>query len=173
MLQGTTLTIKSFDVTDYGRRLPLQVFTKTLPPGWQAGLADCPFRTFVTRLSIWWRLTDVAEMDAGLLVASRLNGKAFKVALSSRANRPTGGILTHYKGEKTLNLEPQVEVTAPHTGAIIDSEDASGLGHLVKAPVADFGVHEKDCATAILAKFFELKYGNKTLLRYPIISDGL
>ena len=59
----------------------LQEFSKFVPPGWKPGLDDYPFRKFLERLHLWWRITPLSEEEAGPMIASRLIDKPFDIAI--------------------------------------------------------------------------------------------
>ena len=66
------------------QRMSLDEFTKQVPPGWRPGLQRYSFRRYIQKLTLWWRFADVQEHSAGLLIAARLQGLAFEIAVALR-----------------------------------------------------------------------------------------
>ena len=67
--------------------LPMDVFTKSVPPGWRAGLTKYPLRRYTQLLKLWWRQTDISESSCGPAMAGRLRGAAFQLAAFLKAKR--------------------------------------------------------------------------------------
>ena len=70
--------------------MPLDQYNKGTPPGWRPGLAHHPFRRFLERLRLWYRMTDLGADQVGPAVAGRLQGRPFNVAMKLRIVDPTG-----------------------------------------------------------------------------------
>ena len=71
--------------------LPLETYSKSVPPGWAVGLTHFPFRRYLERLRLWYRLTDLDPSQVGPAVAGRLQGRVFNMALSLRIDN--GGMI--------------------------------------------------------------------------------
>ena len=65
----------------------LHDFTQRIPPGWKPMMRDYSFKAYLTRLPLWRRCCDVTEEAAGPLVASRLQGTAYEIAVKLRVVR--------------------------------------------------------------------------------------
>ena len=138
---------------DYvGKSLPLTEFTKFVPPGWAPNLQDYSFKSYLDRLQLWWRCCDdsITESKSGPLVAARLVGKPFRIAIKLRVVRD--GQL--FVGDAALVLEPRPEgTTDPTTGAPLPA-DISGLGHLLRELTKLFMIHDDDYNDLTLDSFF-------------------
>eukprot|EP00974_Lingulodinium_polyedra_P029604 2852034-Lingulodinium_polyedra.AAC.1 len=137
--------------------LPLYEFTRTLPPGWKPGIRDYSFKTYLTRLDLWWRITEFTEEQAGPMVASRLQGTAYTVAMNLRTARD--GI--EYIGIAALALPPVAADPTHGTPALL-----SGLQLLLARLTEDFQIHEQDFSTIILDQLFDHRRGHSTLAQY-------
>eukprot|EP00975_Prorocentrum_lima_P006051 1307124-Prorocentrum_lima.AAC.1 len=53
--------------------MSLEEFTKQILPGWGPGLGRYSFKKYLQQLRLRWRVTDISEIQAGLLfIAARL-----------------------------------------------------------------------------------------------------
>ena len=146
--------------TDFSR-LGLEEFSRQVPPGWKPGVKRYTFKTYMQKLRLWWRFAEVAEHQAGPLIAARLGGLAFKRALTLRLVRD--GEL--YVGEAAIAL-PRVDATTdPHTGQITE-EQKSGAAELIKLLQASFEQHDHDGMVDSLDKFFDHRRGHSDLVTY-------
>ena len=68
-------------------RLPLDVFSRGVPPGWQPGLRKYPMRRYQQLLRLWWMQSDVPEHQAGAAIVGRLRGAAFQYAMRLSQDR--------------------------------------------------------------------------------------
>ena len=78
----------STDVTTSG--LQLDQYTKGTPPGWRPNLAHYPYKRYLERLRLWYRMTDLSAEQVGPAVAGRLQGRPFNQAMKLRIELPTG-----------------------------------------------------------------------------------
>ncbi len=63
-------------MADPGRIPQIQEFSVTTPPGWSPRNASWyPFRLFLQKLQLWWKITTATEAQAGPLLAARLQDK--------------------------------------------------------------------------------------------------
>jgi hypothetical protein len=142
-------------------RLP--EFTRQVPPGWKPGLDDYPFKLYIERLHLWWRITPVQEDEAGPLIASRLMDRAFSLAMNLTVVRDG---ITH-KGDAALSL-PRQRQQVDINGVVIQEESAAGAGHLMARLKECFEIHDDDKQGDTLDKFFEVRRGNSTLQEFLI-----
>ena len=63
-------------------RMPLDTFSRNVPPGWRPGVARYPIRRYKQLLSLWWMQTELPEHQCGAAIAGRLRGTAFQYAFS-------------------------------------------------------------------------------------------
>ena len=106
-----------------GTGMPLEVYTKMTPPGWRPGMAHYPFRRFMERLRLWYRMTDLDASQVGPAVAGRLQGKPFNVAIGMRFVSDTGVELV---GDEALAYAGAPQVVDPITGALVQPAQATG-----------------------------------------------
>ena len=90
--------------------LPLNQFTQKTPPGWRPGVPRYPLRLYEQLLKLWWRQTDVSEAQSGPLMAGRLRGTAFQLALKITQDRfdPDTGQIRQFTGDELLAQGPLV-----------------------------------------------------------------
>lgn len=71
---------------------PPRRFRKDVPLVGRKGapITQYPVRTFLEKLKLWHKTTNVEDEMVGPLIAGRLHGRASKVAVSLRAPRPDG-----------------------------------------------------------------------------------
>ena len=136
------------NVQDSMSSMQLHEFNRTTPPGWKPGNDAYPFRLFLTRITLWWRITTLTEEEAGPMVASRLQGMPFTIATTLKIER--NGITL--VGDAALAL----------AGDRANNE-LSGLGHLLRRLVADYQSHDQDYAGIVLDRFFDIRRGNRPL----------
>ncbi len=61
--------------------LPLEEFSRQVPPGWKPGILKYPFKRYTQQLKLWWRTKSVDDDTvAALLAISRLAGGPRKKA---------------------------------------------------------------------------------------------
>ena len=80
--------------------LKLEEYNSRTPPGWRQGVPRYPYRLYMQKLRLWWRMTDLTEQQAGAAVASRLHGTPFQIAMRLRITRE--GV--EYVGDDALIL---------------------------------------------------------------------
>ena len=72
--------------------IPLDEYTKNVPPGWKPGLDHYPLKSYLDKIKIWWHLTDLQETEIGPAMASRLKlgpwNLSILLPLSRREPRP-------------------------------------------------------------------------------------
>ena len=88
--------------------LPLDSFTKSVPPGWKPNQPRYPYRRYRQLLGLWWAQTDATETSAGPIIAGRLQGTAFQFAMSLSQTRvdmtdPMQGITRLMTGDELLS----------------------------------------------------------------------
>ena len=126
--------------------MQLHEFNRTTPPGWKPGNDAYPFRLFITRMMLWWRITTLSEEEAGPMVASRLQGMPFTIATTLKIERHGITLV----GDAALAL----------AGDQANGE-LSSLGHLLRRLVADYQSHDQDYAGIVIDRFFDLRRGNR------------
>ena len=90
--------------------LPLESYTKGCPPGWRPGLSHYPFRLYVQRVRLWYRLTDLPAEAAGPAAIGRLSGRPYSLVLETlRITTQDGKIL---KGDAALAHGGEAEIPA-------------------------------------------------------------
>ncbi|CAE8697760.1 unnamed protein product, partial [Polarella glacialis] len=102
-------------------------FSKLVPPGWRPGIPGYPIKLFFERLKLWYRVTDNAEAQLGILVAGRLQGAPQKIALRLRLPRPVAAGGGHDIGDEALIRLSQEQVIDPATNTIVQEYIPSGL----------------------------------------------
>ena len=103
------------------RGLPLDEFSRSVPPGWRPHLSSYPLKDYKDKLKLWLRMTDVSLAQIGPTVVGRSKGAAYRVALKIRDRRQDGPILTL---DDAIVAQAEPQVTDPRTGDI----QAEGYG---------------------------------------------
>ncbi|CAE8606275.1 unnamed protein product [Polarella glacialis] len=150
----------------YGGGLPLSEFNKLVPPGWRPGIPGYPIKLFFERLKLWYRVTDNAEAQLGILVAGRLQGAPQKIALRLRLPRPVAAGGGHDIGDEALIRLSQEQVIDPATNTIVQEYIPSGLQFLCQALRAIYGLQDQDRTTVALDSFYEFKRGHLGLAEF-------
>ncbi|CAE8604611.1 unnamed protein product, partial [Polarella glacialis] len=150
----------------YGGGLPLSEFNKLVPPGWRPGIPGYPIKLFFERLKLWYRVTDNAEAQLGILVAGRLQGAPQKIALRLRLPRPVAAGGGYDIGDEALIRLSQEQVIDPATNAIVQEYIPSGLQFLCQALRAIYGLQDQDRTTVALDSFYEFKRGHLGLAEF-------
>ncbi|CAE8737965.1 unnamed protein product, partial [Polarella glacialis] len=130
-------------------------FNKLVPPGWRPGIPGYPIKLFFERLKLWYRVTDNAEAQLGILVAGRLQGAPQKIALRLRLPRPVAAGGGHDIGDEALIRLSQEQEYIP-----------SGLQFLCQALRAIYGLQDQDRTTVALDSFYEFKRGHLGLAEF-------
>ncbi|CAE8632635.1 unnamed protein product, partial [Polarella glacialis] len=150
----------------YGGGLPLSEFNKLVPPGWRPGIPGYPIKLFFERLKLWYRATDNAEAQLGILVAGRLQGAPQKIALRLRSPRPVAAGGGYDIGDEALIRLSQEQVIDPATNTIVQEYIPSGLQFLCQALRAIYGLQDQDRTTVALDSFYEFKRGHLGLAEF-------
>ncbi|CAE8709789.1 unnamed protein product, partial [Polarella glacialis] len=103
----------------FGGGLPLGDFNKQIPPGWRPGIPNYPIKLYFERLKLWHCVTENAEAQLGVLIASRLQGVPQKIALRLRLPRPAAAGGGYDIGDEALIRLSQAQLTDPATGTIV------------------------------------------------------
>ena len=80
-------------MADEVRGLPLEEFSKNVPPGWKPHQFNYPLRLYLEKLQLWLRTTELTAESVGPTVVGRLKGAAYRVAMKIRAHRQDGSML--------------------------------------------------------------------------------
>ncbi|CAE8626795.1 unnamed protein product [Polarella glacialis] len=150
----------------YGGGLPLSEFNKVVPPGWRPGIPGYPIKLFFERLKLWYRVTDNAEAQLGVLVAGRLQGAPQKIALRLRLPRPVAAGGGYDIGDEALIRLSQEQLIDAATNTIVQEYIPSGLQFLCQALRAIYGLQDQDRATVALDSFYEFKRGHLGLAEF-------
>ncbi|CAE8738763.1 unnamed protein product, partial [Polarella glacialis] len=150
----------------YGGGLPLSEFNKLVPPGWRPGIPGYPIKLFFERLKLWYRVTDNAEAQLGILVAGRLQGATQKIALRLRLPRPVAAGGGYDIGDEALIRLSQEQVIDPANNTIVQEYIPSGLQFLCQALRAIYGLQNQDRTTVALDSFYEFKRGHLGLAEF-------
>ncbi|CAE8595274.1 unnamed protein product [Polarella glacialis] len=150
----------------YGGGLPLSEFNKLVPPGWRPGIPGYPIKLFFERLKLWYRVTDNAEAQLGILVAGRLQGAPQKIALRLRLPRPVAAGGGYDIGDEALIRLSQEQVIDPANNTIVQEYIPYGLQFLCQALRAIYGLQDQDRTTVALDSFYEFKRGHLGLAEF-------
>ena len=83
-------------------------------------------------MRLWWKITTATEAQAGPLLAARLEGRPFEIAMNLKTERvEPDGTVRILEGENVLEL-PSTGESALASGEIIPKQN-SGLGLLIDA----------------------------------------
>ncbi|CAE8712259.1 unnamed protein product, partial [Polarella glacialis] len=144
----------------YGGGLPLREFNKVVPPGWRPGIPGYPIKLFFERLKLWYRVTDNAEAQLGVLVAGRLQGAPQKIALRLRLPRPVAAGGGYDIGDEAIIRLSQEQLIDAATNTIVQEYIPSGLQFLCQALRAIYSLQDQDRTTVALDSFYEFKRGH-------------
>ena len=141
--------------------LPLDEFNKTTPPGWDPSRAESyPLRAYIERLKLWGRLTDLRPDQVGVAVASRLRGRAYRLALSLKVEDPRAGL--EYRGDDALAFAGHV--ADPNLGL---PAVPSGFRCLIELLQRRYGAEEQKISTRSIEQFENLiRTDRMTLLEF-------
>ena len=135
--------------------MPLEEWRKDVPPGWQLGLENYPLKLYFSKLKLWYRCTEVPDEVVGPLIASRLVGRAQRIALELRLIRPDG---TYDTGDAALVRLSVDQVLDPTDGVtVLQHHIPSGVQALCNALKQAFGETEETATTKSLELFFEFR----------------
>ncbi|CAE8655901.1 unnamed protein product, partial [Polarella glacialis] len=150
----------------YGGGLPLSEFNKVVPPGWRPGIPGYPIKLFFEQLKLWYRVTDNAEAQLGVLVAGRVQGAPQKIALRLRLPRPVAAGGGYDIGDEALIRLSQEQLIDAATNTIVQEYIPSGLQFLCQALRAIYGLQDQDRTTVALDSFYEFKRGHLGLAEF-------
>ena len=105
----------------YNTSLGLQEYNPSTPPGWKPGLKNYPFRKYLQKMQLWNTIKACSVDQTGPLVAGRLCGAAFQIAMHLQITRSDG---TSLSGADAISC-PDISATTGNAG------DKSGGGYLV------------------------------------------
>lgn len=121
-----------------GGAIPLQEYRKEVPPGWQPGDPNYPLRTYLDKVRLWYRITNMEDEAIGPLLAGRLYGRASKLALNLRVPRPHGGWDV---GDAALIRLAVEEVRDPNDpNVVLQAYIPSGVQYLMNSLRQAFGM---------------------------------
>ena len=143
--------------------LPLDIYTKSTPPGWRPGLLHYPYRKFLEKLRLWYRLTDLDATQVGPAVAGRLQGRPYNMAMALRMNNRVG---TELSGDAALSYPGEPEQVDPSSGAVLQPAIESGLQRLIRTLARRYGADSQQTATGLIDIFVDLRRGRMSLLDY-------
>jgi hypothetical protein len=98
--------------------------------GAQASRLQYPIKLYFERLKLWYRVTENADAQLGVLVAGRLQGVPQKIALQLRLPRPVAAGGGCDIGDEDLIRLSQAKLIVPATGSIVQEYIHSGLQRL-------------------------------------------
>ena len=58
------------------RGLPLDEYSRSVPPGWKPHLNSYPLKDYNDKLKLWLRMTDIETVQVGPTLVGRLKGAA-------------------------------------------------------------------------------------------------
>ena len=114
-------------MADFGGKMPLEEFSKTVPPGWQPHMPNYPFRQFIETLRLWYRITDYQPEQIGPVVTGRLRGGARTLANKLQCTDQAGNV---HRGDAALAMPAQAAFT-DHLGNVTPAVE-SGFNQLIR-----------------------------------------
>ena len=144
-----------------GKSLQLHEFSKSTPPGWDPHKCEAfPLRAYLDRLRLWGRLTDLRADQVGVAAASRLHGRAYRLAMSMRIDDPRTGQV--FVGDDALAFRGYDADPVNGLPAV-----QSGLNHLVSRLRFGYGAEEQKISTRSIDSFEALVRDERmSLLEY-------
>ena len=136
--------------------LPLEEFTRAIPPGWRPGLHRYPYQQYKENLKLWWRSRNVAENDiAAVLVAARLQGLPRRRAMEFRVERLNAAEeMQVHVGDDALVLPAWRDTRDIPDDEKLPSQD-TGLQQFLRALGKEYDKDEFDVAGNSLDEFFD------------------
>ena len=136
--------------------LPLEEFTRAIPPGWRPGLRRYPYQQYKENLKLWWRSRNVVENDiAAVLVAARLQGLPRKRAMEFRVERlGLNGEMQVHVGDDALVLPAWRDDRQIPDDERLPPQD-TGLLQFLRALGEEYDKDEFDVAGNSLDEFFD------------------
>ena len=113
---------------EYTGGLQLDQYNKGTPPGWRPGLSHYPYRRFMERLKLWYRIPDVDVSQVGPAVAGRLQGRPFNLAMSLSITDRDGQV---FSGDSALAFPGREPTVDPGTGRVTEPAIDNGLQALI------------------------------------------
>ena len=145
-----------------GGGLPLESFTRGVPPGWRPYLAHYPYRRWLERLRLWFRQTDLDATQQGPSVAARLTGRPFNIAMALQVTTQAGRLL---RGDDALAHEGEA-AQFDAAGNVIAAATEYGLQLLLRELGRHYGADAQQEAGQTIDQFLELRRGRLSLLEY-------
>ena len=149
--------------------LPLNQYSKDIPPGWDPRDPNFPLRSYISRLKLWSRTTALRPEQMGPAVAGRLQGRPFDLALQMQIDlAPRPDLWGAYNGRQRLTGDEALAFP----GAEEDAERGlpamqSGLATFVQQLEALYGAQDQRINTAAIDAFENLyRHNNMSLLEY-------
>ena len=127
----------------YNTSIGLQEYNPSTPPGWKPGLKNFPFRKYLQKMQLWNTIKSCNNDQVGPLVAGRLCGAAFQIAMHLRIQRSDGTVL----------IGPDA-VAAPAISSSTHTGDRSGGKQLMDRLIEEYGIHDQEQTTMALDQFF-------------------
>ena len=119
--------------------LPLESYSKTVPPGWNTGIPHFPFRRYLERLRLWYRWTDLLPEQVGPAVAGRLGGRVFNHAMAMSITLRNGAVLSGDAALAFAGAGPILDAQ----GAQIAPAVTSGLQQLITLLQGMYGADDQ------------------------------
>ena len=141
--------------------MALEESTRNVPPGWRPYVPSYPWKRYKERLQLWWRFAEVREDQVGALVAARLQGQAFELAMNFKIIRQG---VTHV-GVEALSL-PASENVTDALGNILEAAQPTGIAQLLSLLAREYEIHDQDKQTHIIDKFLDTRRGNMPLQEF-------
>jgi hypothetical protein len=157
-IQPVRQSVKVFAMSEYAGTggMPLDQYSDKVPPGWKIGLPHYPFRRYLERLRLFYRMTSLSVIQCGPAVAGRLVGRPYNMALKLRIECRNGVVLF---GDDALAFEG-----TPAMGALAPEE--SGLQQLIRLLSKRYGADSDNVLDQALDNFFDLRRGQLSLNEY-------
>jgi hypothetical protein len=151
-------------MADHSSGLPLEAYTKSVPPGFAVGQTHFPFRRYLERLRLWYRLTDLDASQIGPAVAGRLSGRPFNLAMSLRIDTlgPAGVLV----GDAALAFPGQAQAIDPQTGLLLQPAIESGMQQIIRVLQHSYGADDQQVTVSTIDMFLDLRRGRSSLLEY-------
>ncbi|CAE8631127.1 unnamed protein product [Polarella glacialis] len=150
----------------FGGGLPLGEFNKQIPPDWRPGIPNYPIKLYFERFKLWYRVTESAEAQLGVLVAGRLQGVPQKITLRLRLPRPVAAGGGFDIGDEALIRLSQAQLIDTAAGTIVQEYIPSGLQRFCLAWRSIYGLQDQDKTTVALDSFYEFRRGQLPLAEY-------
>ena len=148
---------------EYSGGLQLDQYNKSTPPGWRPGLYHYPYRRFIERLRLWYRITDLNAEQVGPAVAGRLQGRPFNLAMSLTITDRGGEVLT---GDSALAFAGRDPTIDQPTGRITEPALENGLQTLIRVLHHKYGMDDQVNVRDLIDSFLDLRRGRLSLLEY-------